>query len=40
MQFVRILGFTALVAAELVRGIGLVAAGALTYYLAFVTKVK
>ena len=33
MQFVRILGFTALVAAEWVRGIGLVAAGALTYGL-------
>lgn len=33
MQFARILGFTALVAAEWVRGIGLVAAGALTYGL-------
>jgi hypothetical protein len=33
MQFVRTLGFTALVAAEWVRGIGLVAAGALTYGL-------
>lgn len=33
MQFARILGFTALVAAEWVRGIGLVSAGALTYGL-------
>jgi hypothetical protein len=33
MQFARILGFTALVAAEWVRGIGLVAAGALTFGL-------
>jgi hypothetical protein len=33
MQFTRLLGFTALVAAEWVRGIGLVAAGALTYGL-------
>ena len=33
MQFMRILGFTALVAAEWVRGIGLVASGALTYGL-------